>query len=57
MLGAEPVVDYSLANRTLLFDLDQADWSDELINLAGIESAKLPRPVPSGTVIGEVSVK
>jgi xylulokinase len=57
MLGAEPAVDYSLANRTLLFDLDQADWSSELIHLADIDGAKLPRPVPSGTVIGEVSVK
>ena len=57
MLGAEPVVDYSLANRTLLFDLDQADWSDELIHLARIERAKLPRPVPSGTVIGEITQK
>jgi xylulokinase len=55
MLGAEPVVDFSLANRSLLFDLDKSDWSDELITLAGIERGKLPRPVPSGTVIGEVS--
>ena len=55
MLGGEPAVDYSLANRTLLFDLDQADWSDELIHLSGIEREKLPIPVPSGTVIGEVT--
>jgi xylulokinase len=55
MLGAEPAVDYSLANRTLLFDLDLADWSDELIHLAGIERAKLPKPVPTGTEIGKVT--
>ncbi len=55
MLGVEPFVDYSLANRTLLFDLDAADWSDELLALAGLERAKLPRPVPTGTVVGEVS--
>jgi xylulokinase len=36
MLGGEPAVDYSLANRTLLFDLDQATWSDELIHLVGL---------------------
>jgi len=57
MLGAEPAVDYSLANRTLLFDLDKADWSDELIRLAEIEPTKLPRPVPSGTAIGKVTGK
>ena len=55
MLGAEPAVDYSLANRTLLFDLDRADWSDELIAWAGLDRAKLPRPVPPGSVVGEVS--
>src|SRR3989304_539957 len=53
MLGAEPSVDYSLANRTLLFDLDKVEWSDQLVNLSGLERSKLPRPVPSGTVIGE----
>jgi xylulokinase len=55
MLGADPAVDYSLANRTLLFDLDQENWSEELVHLAGLDLAKLPMPVPSGTVIGEVS--
>lgn len=55
MLGVEPFVDYSLANRTLLFDLDAADWSDELLALAGLDREKLPRPIPSGTVVGEVS--
>jgi xylulokinase len=55
MLGASPAVDYSLANRTLLFDLDRETWSDELLALAGLDGAKLPRPVPSGTTIGTVS--
>jgi len=55
MLGAEPVVDYSLANRTLLFDVDRETWSDELLELVGLERAKLPGTAPSGTVIGTVS--
>lgn len=55
MLGAEAAVDYSLANRTLLFDLTQAGWSQELIALAGLDGVRLPRPVASGTVIGQVS--
>jgi len=54
MLGADAAVDYSLANRTLLFDLEQADWSDELLELARFERTKLPPTVPSGTVIGVV---
>ncbi|MFO7973450.1 MAG: FGGY-family carbohydrate kinase [Candidatus Hydrogenedentota bacterium] len=55
MLGAEAAVDYSLANRTLLFDVDSQDWSDELIAWAGVEVSKLPETVPSGTVIGHVA--
>ena len=55
MLGAEPVVDYSLANRTLLFDIDREAWSEEILGLAGLDRSKLPDTAPSGTVIGTVS--
>ena len=55
MLGAEPVVDHSLANRTLLFDIDREAWSEELLALAGLDRSKLPDTAPSGTVIGTVS--
>jgi len=55
MLGAEPCVDYSLANRTLCFDVDAQTWSPTVLELAGIDGAKLPDTVPCGTVIGRVS--
>ncbi len=55
MLGAEAIIDYSLANRTLLFDLEQRDWSDELLAWAGLDRDKLPETVPSGREIGRVS--
>jgi len=55
LLGAEPCVDYSLANRTLLFDLDRGDWSDELLAWAGLEREKLPKVVPPGAEIGCLS--
>ena len=55
MLGAEPAVDYSLANRTLLFDLKTKEWSDDLLRKAELDREKLPRTVPSGTVIGTIS--
>jgi xylulokinase len=56
MLGADPVVDYSLANRTLLFDIHRGDWSDELQGIVDLDLEKMPVTVPSGTVIGTVSV-
>jgi len=55
MLGAEPIVDYSLANRTLLFDIDREAWSEEILELARLDRAKLADTAPSGTVIGTVS--
>jgi xylulokinase len=55
MLGAEPAVDYSLANRSLLFDIDRTDWSDRLLAWSGLDREKLPKALPSGTVIGRVS--
>ena len=55
MLGAEPVIDFSLANRTLLFDLDRRSWSEELLAVGGIDRSKLPWIVQSGTHIGSVS--
>jgi xylulokinase len=54
MLGADPAIDYSLANRTLLFDLEQHDWSDELLELAQFEREKLPPTIATGKVIGAV---
>ncbi len=53
MLGADAAVDYSLANRTLLFDLETRDWSAELLGWAGLDPSKLPFTVPTGCVVGE----
>ena len=55
MLGAEPVVDYALAGRTLLFDVDTRSWSKTIADAAGIALEKLPDPVQAGTRIGSVS--
>ncbi len=57
MMGAEPRADYSLANRTLLFDLECRDWSNQLLDLAGLDREKLPDAVPSGVVIGAIEKK
>ncbi|NOY81323.1 MAG: hypothetical protein GXP31_10005 [Kiritimatiellaeota bacterium] len=57
MLGADPAVDYSLANRTLLFDLNARSWSSDLLECSRIDGDKLPRTVPSGTPIGTVSAE
>lgn len=55
MLGAEPIVDYSLANRSLLFDIERETWSDALLSWAGLDRDKLADAASSGSAIGAVS--
>lgn len=52
--GVAHVTDASNASRTLLFDLDRGDWSDELLGEFGIPRALLPRIVDSSGIFGEV---
>jgi len=45
--GTWHVTDVSNASRTLLFDLERGEWSDELCDLFGVPKAALPEVVPS----------
>jgi xylulokinase len=55
-LGGEAMIDYSLANRSLLFDINTCDWSNTLLEIGGIDRDKLPTAVRAGTIAGTVSV-
>ena len=54
-LGAGAFTDYSLATRTMAFDIIKKQWSTEILDCAGIDKEKFGEPVQSGTVIGQVS--
>jgi xylulokinase len=56
-LGVEPVIDYSMAARTLAFDYRTEDWSDELLAAGHVHRDQLARPLPSGEIIGEIPRK
>ena len=45
--GSWHVTDVSNASRTLLFDLERGEWSDELCSLFGVPRDSLPEVVPS----------
>ena len=51
-LTGEAVIDRSMACRTLLMDEGTNDWSAEMLKLTGIDSGKLSRIVPAGTIAG-----
>lgn len=54
-LSGASAMDYSIATRTMMFDVEKKDWSETILNHAGIAKAIMPKPVPSGTKIGTVS--
>jgi len=54
MLGAEPVVDYALANRTLLLDIEKEEWNSFFLSKLGFSQEKLPELAKAGTVCGKV---
>ena len=54
-LTGEQATDYTIASRTLLFDQQTLDWSDEMLCLAGLDVRQLPRVLPGGTPVGTVT--
>ncbi len=57
LLSGETVIDYSLATRTLAFDIHSLQWSREILETAGIPERLFSRPVPSGTAAGHVTAE
>lgn len=55
MLGGEPCTDFSLANRTLFFDVPRAEWSRATLEYLDMPIEKLPEVAQAGTVVGTVS--
>lgn len=48
-------IDYSLASRTMAFDIHSLSWSSEVFAAAGIDMGLMSEPVPAGTDAGGVS--
>ncbi len=53
-LGLPPVIDYSLAARTMAFDVRREQWSGQMLGWAGVDEGLLAEAVPAGTCLGEV---
>jgi xylulokinase len=50
-LGAPPAASWSMAARTMLFDIRRKAWSPEILAAASLRETGLPRTVPSGEVV------
>lgn len=55
MLGAEHICDYSLAARSAMFDVFEKKWIDGHVAFSNLDPAALPKAVPGGDIVGEVS--
>lgn len=53
-MGVEPKMDYSIAARTLLFDIHQLDWSPQILQAADLSPDLLPQPIAPGAPMGEL---
>lgn len=56
-LTGESRIDYSMASRTLLFDIATKDWSPEILEKTGISSKKLSTPILAGMEAGVVKTE
>jgi glycerol kinase len=54
-LTGRHLVDYSNASRTMLFDIRELTWDEELCGLLGVDPSSLPEPVPSSQIYGTTS--
>jgi xylulokinase len=54
-LSGEAATDWSLASRSLSFDIRKRTWDDGILSAAGVPISKMAPTVASGTKIGEVT--
>ena len=54
MLSGVAQIEYSLAARTMAFDIRKKSWSSEILNAAGIDEELFSKCVLPGTVAGKI---
>ena len=53
-LGGEGVIDYTMASRTMAFDLESLKWSPEIHEALGLNASLWSPAVASGTPVGTI---
>lgn len=54
LLTGETYIDYSLASRTMAFNVINKKWDKQILQYANIDESLLSTPVQSGTIIGKI---
>lgn len=55
--GAVHVTDYSNASRTLMYNIHELKWDEELLELLTVPASMLPEVRPSSEIYGEIAGK
>ncbi len=56
-LGLKPAISWSLAGRTMLFNVRTHQWDEDILQAIDLQPTRLARPVPSGSVVGTIPHK
>lgn len=54
-LTGNKATEYTQASRTMLFDQNKRDWSEELLAYAGLDRNMLPALMPPGSLMGTIT--
>lgn len=54
LLTGERVIDYGLASRTGVFDIEKMEFSEELLSLFGVDKKLFSAPKPAGSIVGKI---
>ena len=54
-LTGKALIDYSLAARSMAFDIETLDWSEEILSVAEVDKGLFSTPVATGTDAGEIT--
>lgn len=54
LLTGETMIDYSMASRTMAFDIHKNCWSEKILDIADIGKELFSTPVPGGSIIGNL---
>ncbi|MDO9580103.1 MAG: FGGY-family carbohydrate kinase [Bacteroidales bacterium] len=55
-MGLEPHISWPMAGRTMLFDVINHQWSNEILQASGVMAEKLAIPIASGEIIGTIGL-
>lgn len=56
-MGLEPKISWSMAGRTMMFDVTRHHWSKEILEAAGLTAEKMAVPAVPGEITGTIGLE